>query len=294
MKMKITFLTKTLIICSVIFLNSNISMAQLSNYASLPYYTGFENGVLDSNWYTVSSMPAGRIIIWPSDTLIWGGDTAMAVVGDKFLGMDMPTGGTLNLNQAWMGINAAGFSGLNLSFWWNDWNDETSPEDGIYISNDGGINFTKVLDLLGGSNPDLNWVYYNLNLDSINNVHGLTFSASYVIKFQQYDDYYLAGGNDGFMFDEVAVGPVITSLKNGDSKQINLYPNPAQEVLYISGLNPNSNTRVNIKNTLGQLILTEFTNGLPNMSLNLGMIPGVYFVEIIDNSGIVVKEIMKK
>lgn len=293
--MKFTF-TNSIKLLSIFVCSSLLNLsskAQVTNYASLPYYTGFESGVIDSNWYTTSSMPAGRIKIWPSDTLIWGGDTAMAVAGDKFLGMDMPTGGTFNLNQAWLGIDASGFSGLYLSFWWNDWNDETSPEDGIYISADAGVTFVKVLDLLGGSNPDLNWVNFNLNLDSINLVHGLTYTSNYVIKFQQYDDYYLAGGNDGFMFDEIAVGTVITSTKKVWQSNINIFPNPTENELNISGLNALSNTVCNVKNSLGQIVFTHHFNNVQNIKINPDIEAGIYFVEIINNNEIIVKQLVK-
>ncbi|HRG59137.1 MAG TPA: T9SS type A sorting domain-containing protein [Bacteroidia bacterium] len=294
MKLSITHSIKffAIIICNTLF---NLdSTAQVANYASLPYYTGFESGVIDSNWYTTSSMPAGRIKIWPSDTLIWGGDTAMAVAGDKFLGMDMPTGGTFNLNQAWLGVNASGFSGLYLSFWWNDWNDETSPDDGVYISADAGVTFVKVLDLLGGSNPDLNWVNFNLNLDSINLVHGLSYSSNYVIKFQQYDDYYLAGGNDGFMFDEIAIGPVVTSTNKIVKNDIHIFPNPTENDLYISGLNAFSNTICNVKNSLGQIVFTNSFNSAQNIKINPEIQAGIYFIELINNNEVIIKEFVKK
>lgn len=294
MKITFTYFSKSILLFVFSLTTVFSGFAQVSDYAGLPYYNGFESGALDSNWYTVSSMPTGRIQIWPSDTLIWGGDTAMAIAGNYFLGMDMPQSGTLNLNQAWLGINADGFSGLYLSFWWNDWNDETSPEDGIYLSNDSGNTFVKVLDLLGGSNPDLNWVFYNLNLDSINNVHGLTYTSSYVIKFQQYDDYYLAGGNDGFMFDEISVGPVITATKSNKFNFIRVFPNPTENELNVSGLNIYSLSTLNIKNSLGQILYSEYSEGLPAMSLNLDLTPGIYFLEIIDINGVTVKEFIKR
>lgn len=281
----------------ITFLSFSFSIAaqaQVTNYASLPYYEGFESGVLDNNWYKVSSIATGRIKIWPSDTLVWGGDTAMAFAGAKFLGMDMPTAGTYNLNEAWLGLNTVGFSGLYLSFSWSDWNDENSPEDGIYISDNGGATFTKVIDLLGENNPDLNWVSYNFNLDSINQVHGLNYGPNYVIKFQQYDNYYLGGGNDGFLFDEIAVGPVITATKAISKKAFQVYPNPVENELNILGQNVNAGLTVNIINTMGQkLSSTAFAVHEP-VKLNLDLPSGVYFVEIITPKTIEVKEFIKK
>jgi hypothetical protein len=271
-----------------------LAQAQVVNYASLPYYQGFESGVLDSNWYATSSIATGRIIIWPSDTLIWGGDTAQAYAGDKFLGMDMPTGGTLNLNEAWLGLNTQGASSLFLSFWWSEWNDETSPEDGVYISSDAGVTFTKVLDLMGGSNTDLNWVYYNLNLDSINLVHGLSYSPNYVVKFQQYDDYYMGGGNDGFLFDEINIVAVVTSAHELSKNEFNLFPNPTNGQLSISRPNDKSTLKINVLNNVGQNVYAKsFAPYLP-INLDLNLDAGIYFVEILSNNSNVVKQIVIK
>jgi len=271
-----------------------IAQAQVFNYGSLPYYQGFESGVLDSNWYTTSSIATGRIIIWPSDTLIWGGDTAQAYAGDKFLGMDMPTSGTLNLNEAWLGLNTQGASSLLLSFWWSEWNDETSPEDGVYISSDAGVTFTKVLDLMGGSNTDLNWVYYNLNLDSINLVHGLSYSPNYVVKFQQYDDYYMGGGNDGFLFDEINIAAVVTSAHELSKNEFNVFPNPTNGQLSISRANDKSTVKINVLNNLGQNVYANsFAPYLP-INLDLNLDAGIYFVEILSNNSNVVKQIVIK
>jgi hypothetical protein len=271
-----------------------IAQAQVFNYGSLPYYQGFESGVLDSNWYTTSSIATGRIIIWPSDTLIWGGDTAQAYAGDKFLGMDMPTSGTLNLHEAWLGLNTQGASSLLLSFWWSEWNDETSPEDGVYISSDAGVTFTKVLDLMGGSNTDLNWVYYNLNLDSINLVHGLSYSPNYVVKFQQYDDYYLGGGNDGFLFDEINIAAVVTNAHELSKNEFNVFPNPTNGKLSISRANDKSTVKINVLNNLGQNVYANsFAPYLP-INLDLNLDAGIYFVEFLSNNSNVVKQIVIK
>lgn len=56
-----------------------------------------------------------------------------------------------------------------------------------------------------------------MSLDSINTVHGLTFSAQYIIRLQQYDNYYFAGGNDGFLFDELRVYSTCVSTSSSIS-----------------------------------------------------------------------------
>lgn len=285
---------KTILLAFLFFQSTFSSFAQLTNYATIPFHDGFESGVLDSNWYKTSSMPAGRIKIWPTDSLIFGGDTAMSVAGNKFLGMDMPTGGTFNLNQAWLGLNTTGASNLFFSFWWSDWNDETSPEDGIYISQDAGVTFVKVLDLMGASNTDLNWVYYNFNLDSINLVHNLNYGPNYVIKFQQYDDYYFAGGNDGFLFDEINIDAVITGNQENINKSFSVFPNPSNGQINISNSYINENVTINILNSLGQIMQSQAFAKQSIITLNLDVEAGLYFIEIISNGKREVVPIIKK
>lgn len=285
---------KQMIILCFLTLSSIYSRAQVTDYASLPYHQGFESGVLDSNWYKISSNPNGRIKIWPTDSLNWNGDTIMSVAGTKFLGLDMPTGGVFNQNQVWLGLNTVGASNLAFSFWWSDWNDELHPDDGVYISSDAGITFVKVLALDGGSNPDLNWVHYNLNLDSINLANGLTYTATYVIKFQQYDDYYFAGGNDGFMFDEINIEPVITSAQELSATKFSIYPNPAAGQLFITNVNEKEAVQVNVLNTLGQHVISQTFAPATPTHLNLDIDAGIYFVEIITNNKREVKQFIKK
>lgn len=174
-------------------------------YASIPYTTGFESGNLDASWTATSSMAGTNIEVIPTGTLTWTTQTAYAYSGNFFLGMDYGTGGTYNLNQANLHLNTAGESALRLQFWWAEWNDETEAQDGVYISDNGGVTFTKIRDLNGASYSDLTWTHFNMSLDSVNSLYGLSFTSTYIVRFQQYDNYYFAGGNDGFLFDNIEV-----------------------------------------------------------------------------------------
>lgn len=177
--------------------------SQLSNYATLPYSTGFETG-LDANWAAVTST-TGRVRIHQSGVLTWTTQTAFSHTGNYFLGLDDSTGGTFTTQQAWMGLNLAGASNVTLDFWWAEWNDESQSFDGVFLSDNGGISFTKVYDFNPASVADLTWQHFNWDLDSIAIVHNLNFSSTFVVNFQQHDNYYFAGGNDGFLFDDISV-----------------------------------------------------------------------------------------
>jgi len=180
------------------------SMAQV--YSTVPYSTGFETGVLDASWTETNSQATGEVAIFTTGVLVWSAQTAYSHTGTYFMGMhNSNPGGTYNLNTANLHLNMAGESDYRLNFWWAEWNEETEVEDGLFISDDGGSTYTKVLDLNGASYTDLQYYQFNMSLDSINSAHGLAFGANYIIRWQQYDNYYFAGGNDGFLVDDISV-----------------------------------------------------------------------------------------
>lgn len=208
-------LTKLFVLSTILTLIGHTNLTA-QTYATVPYSTGFETGAVDASWTTWSSLPTGEIAVFTTGVLTFGAETAYSHSGNYFLGLHNGTpGGTYNTNNANLHLNLAGESNLRLDFWWAEWNDETEPQDGVYISHDGGLTFVKVLDLNGASYTDLTWTHFDLSLDSINAAHGLIFTTNYIIMFQQYDNYYFAGGNDGFLFDDIQVGttcPVSNSM----------------------------------------------------------------------------------
>ena len=204
--MKNLYLSALAVMC--LCLTPLLSSAQ---YAPLPYSTGFENG-LDANWVTQSTPSTGRIQIWGQIPWLQN-DTAFPHTGSQMLGMDVAqaNGGTYHTNESWMRLDLSGATNVVLDFWWQEWNDESEPEDGVYFSDNGGTNFVKVLDLPGAQYTDLTWYNFTLNVDSLCQANNLSLSATFVVKFQQRDNYYFAGGNDGHLYDDISVTGVTCS-----------------------------------------------------------------------------------
>lgn len=277
--MKTKFYLLLLLLFNLILLEVN---AQPSYYAPVPYYTGFENNAIDSNWYTSSSLAGGRIQVWSNSSFA----SAATPNGNYWLGMDIaPPAGTYILNDAWLGLNALGASNLHLRFWWSEWNDETEPQDGIYLSNDGGTTFTKVIDLNGASFTDLTWRSYDYNLDSMNTAHGLSYTANYVIKFSQYDNYYFSGGNDGFLFDEISIDQP-TSIRKITSDKLVIYPNPATSQLHVNFGKTLDFASIKIKNMLGETISEHEYKNCSTAAIKLDAETGIYFLELTSKEGV--------
>ncbi len=171
-----------------------ITVSDASNlYASLPFSEGFESGSLSQYWTTSSPAP-GRILVTTANT---------PHSGTRHLTMDVSTNGTYVQNEALLHLNLAGAGQTNLSFWWKEYGEETHTQDGVYFSSNGGSSFVKVQDLNGASYTNSTWYQFNLDVDALCAANGLSQTATFVVKFQQYDNYAIA--TDGMAFDDISV-----------------------------------------------------------------------------------------
>ncbi len=161
------------------------------DYATLPYNTGFESGTFDQYWYTVEGTE-GRILITTANT---------PHSGSYHMTMDDHTnGGSYSQNEAWLRLNLSGNTNVDLIFWWKEFSDEDHTQDGVFFSDDGGSSFVKVYNLTGGS---ATWQEISLDVDALAGSNGLTLTSTFVVKFQQYDNYGIT--TDGMAFDDIKV-----------------------------------------------------------------------------------------
>lgn len=161
-----------------------------SSYAALPYSTGFESGALDQYWSTRTSAPEGRVQVTSS----------FAPRGAQHLTMDVSANNNFSTNEAWLQLNLAGETQVQLRFYWKEFTDENNAEDGVFLSDDGGATFTKVYDLVNGP---ATYSQVSLDLAQLASANGLSLTSTFVVKFQQRDNYTIA--TDGFAFDDVEV-----------------------------------------------------------------------------------------
>ncbi|MDX1447213.1 hypothetical protein, partial [Lishizhenia sp.] len=185
---------------------------------TIPYSTGFES-TLDACWSTYVQSANCEVSIYASGVYTWSGSSADAHTGTHFLGLHNAVGGNYETTHAALHLDLAGESGVRLSFYLSEWNEEDHPQDGIFISDDGGTTYTEVFHYNGTQYTDLQYTHFDWSLDSINAVHNLNFNANYVVKIQQHDNFYFAGGNDGFLLDDVSVYQVCST---GSSQNVYL------------------------------------------------------------------------
>ncbi len=171
---------------------TEVSIYDPSNYyATLPYSTGFETGNLDPFWSIKTSNPVGRIQVSNANE---------PHRGSYHLLMDVNSSGNYATNEAWLRLNLAGETQVDLIFWWKEFNDESHSEDGVYLSDNDGATFVKVFDLVGGSKT---WQEIVLDIDNLASLNGMTLSSTFVIKLQHRDNYGIS--TDGFAFDDISV-----------------------------------------------------------------------------------------
>jgi subtilisin family serine protease len=163
------------------------------SYATIPYSTGFETGALDQYW-TTAVTGDGRVRVATTNT---------PHGGSYHLLMDDATSGGFNTTDARLRLNLSGQTQVNMTFWWKDFGDETHTQDGIYFSSNGGGSYTKVYSLTPGSYSDNAWRTFTIDVDALAAANGLALTSTFIIQFQQYDDYPIS--TDGFAFDDISV-----------------------------------------------------------------------------------------
>ncbi len=176
-------------------------------YATLPYTTGFESGSFDNSWTSTSSNVLGRVQITTANT---------PNNGTYHMTMDVNAAGTFNTNEAWLHLDLSGQTQVDLEFFWKEFGDETHTLDGVYFSDDGGTSFTKVFDLNGNGGA---WEQENLDVDALATANALSLTSTFVIKFQQYDNFAIT--DDGFAFDDISVTVPVMTFSSSTATQNN-------------------------------------------------------------------------
>jgi hypothetical protein len=160
-----------------------------STVASFPFYDGFESGTLGTDWMTYTTYE-GRVRV--SSSYPYGGTYSLLLD-------DFDRDSTYSYAAAILTIDLSGQSEVELDFWWCEFNDESDPDDGVFISDD-GANWHPVLSFNGETSA---WRQAIIDIDAAAAVNGLTLSDHFQIKFQFYDDDPI--DYDGYAIDEVRV-----------------------------------------------------------------------------------------
>lgn len=192
-------------------------------YATLPYSTSFETGVLDEYWSVTIEHLGARVRILESN----GPNT-----GKFHMLSDMDTDLITVTNEILLHLDLGDVDEALLRFYWKEFADETDPEDGIYISDDVGVTYAKIFDLK--NNGTDKYKLHEFDLVALAADNGMELTEKFIVKFQHRDNERIA--NDGFAFDDISVtegGVVSVKDQFGADDGLVSYPNPFETHLTI-------------------------------------------------------------
>ncbi|MBA4015842.1 MAG: hypothetical protein C0483_01505 [Pirellula sp.] len=235
-------------------LGSNVSRAAVMGTVTAGSVTvaseGFENGFPGTAWTTYSSTANGRIQV-ASVYGVHGGANALY--------MDTSSGSTLN--EAVWTVNLAGRTQATLSFWHSEQGDEETAfsgnftghynADGVAISAD-GVTWIPLWNAATQSTGA--WTQYSFDLAAAAAAAGISLTANFKIKFQQYDDNPLP--TDGRAWDDISI--TVPAPTDVDWYKFTLAAGESAS-LVLKGL-PSANVVVRLYDTNGNLIANDVPN----------------------------------
>lgn len=199
--MKQTSITRLILIMLCLILNAVLIIAQAPR--EVIFFEDFESGGLRSMWKKSSSQSTGVISVGDnlSDTDIFDGGFYEVILGKNQTG-------PYNINYLDLSLKMATYQGKNvaLEFWIRDINDDTQPDDGIWVSNDAGKNFKKIFGFKPSEWTNAYGQMVPIDLDALVAKAGLTFTDQFIIRFSQggthsFSDY----PYDGIGLDDILI-----------------------------------------------------------------------------------------
>ena len=169
-------------------------------FASMPFLEDFESGAFHPYW-NVARTGAARATVTQA-SLPFRGSYHLTLDGS---GVNQP-----GRNEATLGLDLAGYSNVVLRFVGRNIGDEPDAPpsnpfadgadfDGVAVSSD-GTTWVEVQPLRFIPSEDTEFV---VDLDEVITAHGLSYTSTFQIRFNQFDDY--AVPFDGIAIDEILV-----------------------------------------------------------------------------------------
>lgn len=169
----------------------------LAEVASFPFHDNFESGTnLGPEWTTYTT----------ADGHVWLDKSNYTYQGSYSLLLeDQVPDDVCSHAAAILTIDLSGQSNVFLDFWWREFKDEDHPHDGVFISDDDGVNWHLAFSFNDGPQD---YAHEVVDIAAAAKAHGLSLNDHFQIKLQFYDDYWLSPlsvNSDGYAIDEVRV-----------------------------------------------------------------------------------------
>ena len=206
--------SKLYFVCLMLYLLGGLPTA----FSQVIFEDDFEDGKFKDEWVATPAADYGVVEVASTigvRNIFNNGTYGVA------LGKNSSSGGLLT-NQLELKLDLSSYSEVELSFYLFNNNDATHPLDGLYISDNGGATYKKIMDFnFSNWNAGVYGKLPPIDIDRLAKHHGLSLSADFVIKFQQHGSNIIGssiGSNrDGFFIDDV-------TLKVPDQTYISSFP----------------------------------------------------------------------
>lgn len=171
-----------------------------------------------------------------------------------------------------------------MSLWVKSYSDQYGLEQfNIGVSNTGQDPSDFVIVNTGGpETAPTSWTLRSFNLG------GFAGQAVYVGIQCVSDDRFI------FMIDDIVISGNVGLEDETKGKEVTVYPNPAREKIYVSfGEQRSRNIRLRLVNTFGQVVYSDApgeSGGIVIIPI-MGFPPGLYYLEVQNDDGTVVKKI---
>jgi M6 family metalloprotease-like protein len=195
--------------------------ATLTSPVSTVYAENFESGALGTEWST-SNTNEGRIRV-TTDYTPHGGEYHLAMD-------DSVNNGTYSLNELVLTVDLSGQTGVMMGFFHRELYDENNSmpasftgshnSDGVAISDDGST-WYKIQGLTSAEGISFSYKQFSVDLDSAIASAGISYTSTFQIKFQHYDNAPICDNDtfcyyDGFAFDDIWIMSAVLSCSDND------------------------------------------------------------------------------
>ncbi len=268
-------------------------------------------------WTTWSNSPGGiDDVLLSSDHAasgsnsgLWVSSSASGGPGDVVVNLGNQTSGTWNITfNMYIPSNYGGY--FNVLHLFQGSNSQWAVEVSFLINGNVSL-MLQGTSTVYGTYPHDTWfpVHVNVDLNSVSAslqvdntvVFNWPFNwnaGDATVGLNQLggvDFYAYAGGNDGgkYYIDDVVVQSLTTGIEEASAGTVHLYPNPVEEVLYISNT-PGTGTWV-LRDAAGREVKEgPVPGGASSWNLDMaGLPPGVYQFELLQNGHHTVRKVMK-
>jgi subtilisin family serine protease len=155
-----------------------------------PFLDDFESGTLQPHW-TVDTTGSGYVSVTDLHGPIDNWHVVMAT----------DTNSIDSISSITVELDLAGQTDVGILFRHKEFGDENHPEDGVFVSID-GLTWHEVVSLQGMSKE---YVWRWVTLDPLLAGFGITFTSSFLVRFQWRDNFDIP--SDGFAFDDIQIAP---------------------------------------------------------------------------------------